>query len=103
MYVVACIYCAICIILVCDMYLPDLQVLKIWDFGSTARSGKLSRPAKPVVREALRSVPGHVTKREYGQSTFGKRPGWIICSSANGVLATQVCLNQQVLTDKRIM
>ncbi len=33
-----CIDCAIGINFACDVYLPDLQVLEIWDFGSTARS-----------------------------------------------------------------
>jgi hypothetical protein len=40
MNIVPCVYSAMCIILACDVYLSDLQVLKIWDFGSTARSGQ---------------------------------------------------------------
>jgi hypothetical protein len=31
---------AIGIILACDVYLPNLQVLKIWDLESMARSGQ---------------------------------------------------------------
>ncbi len=38
MCIVVYVYCAIYIILTCDVYLSDLQVQEIWDFGSTARS-----------------------------------------------------------------
>jgi hypothetical protein len=62
------------------VYLSDLQVLKIWDFGSVARSelGKYSRakPSQPAAWEALGSVPSHVTEGNMKQFTFGKRPGW---------------------------
>ncbi len=62
-----CIDIAIGIILACDVFLPNLQVLKIWYFGSVARSGQakygkpsMANQAKPAVWEALRSVPGHM-------------------------------------------
>jgi hypothetical protein len=61
MYIIVCIDIAICIILACDVYLPDLQVLKIWDLQ-----------AKPVAWEALRSVPDHATKRKSGAVYFWK-------------------------------
>jgi hypothetical protein len=32
------VYCAICIILTCEVYPYDLHVLDIWDFESTAGS-----------------------------------------------------------------
>jgi late competence protein required for DNA uptake (superfamily II DNA/RNA helicase) len=67
MYIVACIYCAICIILACDVYLPVLEVLKICNFGSTAIwAGQIGQSqAKPAAWEALRSIHGHRNKREY--------------------------------------
>jgi hypothetical protein len=52
-------FCSICIILACNVYLSDLQVLEIWDFGSTGRSrqAKLGRAKKPTAWEALGSLP----------------------------------------------
>ncbi len=43
-------------------------MLKIWDFGSTARSGQ----AKPAALEALISVPSHVIKEEHEAVYFWK-------------------------------
>jgi hypothetical protein len=37
MCIVVYVYCAICIILTCDVYLSDLQLLEIWDFESGER------------------------------------------------------------------
>ncbi len=69
MYIIVWIDRDICIILTCDVYLIDIQVIKIWDFRSTVQPdlGKPSRPRqdKPVAWETLRSVPGHVTKRQW--------------------------------------
>jgi hypothetical protein len=74
MYIAVCIDCAICIILACDVYLPDLQVFKTWDFGSMARpeQAKKLTQAKLAAWEALRSVPSHVTKRGCGTVDFWK-------------------------------
>ncbi len=69
-----CIDYVICIILACDVYLPDLQVFKTWDFGSMARSEQAKKltQAKLAAWEALRSVPSRVTKRECGTVYFWK-------------------------------
>jgi hypothetical protein len=74
MCIVACVNCAFCIILTCDMYLSDLQVLKIWDFGSTARCGQVwQSQAKPAAWEALRSVPSYVTEGGHEAVYFFKK------------------------------
>jgi hypothetical protein len=46
MYIVVCIDSAICIILACDVYLPDLQVLKIWDLGQAKPSQWHGKPSE---------------------------------------------------------
>ncbi len=71
MYIITC-------VLACDVFLSDLQLLKIWDFGSTVRPGQAKKgraQVKPAVWEALGSATSHVTEGNMKQSTFGKRPG----------------------------
>ncbi len=79
MYIVVCIYCAIRVILACDVYLPDLRTstrnLGLWIYSQILASQAGQSQAKIAAWEALRSVPDHVTRREYGAICFWKEAG----------------------------
>ncbi len=73
-YIIACVYCAICIILTCDVYLSDLQVLKIWTLDLQPDLGRPSR-AKPSKASSVGSPqksPKPCDWRECEAVYFGK-------------------------------
>jgi hypothetical protein len=79
MHYYVCYFCAICVILACGAYLIDLQLLKIWVFGSKFKSRR-AKPsqAKPTTWEAYKGISSQcqLQKRMVDQSTLGMRPRW---------------------------
>ncbi len=85
----------ICVICKCLRFgTLDLQQ----DLTSQVEESQVKTPA----REALRSVPSHVAEVNVNQTALGQRPRWTHSPRANDALATQLCMNQQSLTDKDI-
>jgi hypothetical protein len=82
MYIVVCIDSPICIILACDVYLPDLQVLKISDLGQAKPSQRHGKPSELSLTMRLRG--------NLEQSTFGKRPGWTHSQQCQGHLSCSI-------------
>ncbi len=98
-------HCAVRIILTCDVYLCDLQVLEIWDFDSTARSRQAKQgKAKPSQQCGKSSGASQAMwlKRVQSSLLWGRGQDGLIRKSANDALATQVCTNQLSLTDEGI-